>query len=136
MIRTWWAVTAVLAIFVMHGLATHASPHNTTPATTPIATPIMTAGTAHATSTSDDPHGSPAAAAEDGGHGEHGQEASVLGLCLAMLASAAILLLRLGRPRRGLLALLPPAALTASLPVSVARGPSPPDLHALSVLRC
>ena len=61
-------------------------------------------------------------------------EMTVLSLCLAVLATAAVLLLRAARPRSGLLAVLPPAVTTATRPL-VVRLHAPPDLHALSVLR-
>ena len=62
---------------------------------------------------------------------------TVLGLCAAVLATSAILLLvRLGRPRTGLQALLPRAVTTPSHAVGVRAGSHPPDLHALSILRC
>ena len=61
---------------------------------------------------------------------------SVLGLCAAVLATSAILLLaRLTRPRQGLLAVLPRPASRPSCP-RVRPDHAPPDLHALSILRC
>ena len=121
MIRSLLAVAAVLAILAMHGVATHASSH----------TPADHTGT-HATSHAVD---APAVADAAPSHGEPGHEMTVLSLCLAVLATAAVLLLRGARPRSGLLAVLPLAGTTSTRPL-VVRLPAPPDLHALSVLRC
>ncbi|WP_374455670.1 DUF6153 family protein [Nocardioides sp.] len=127
MIRTWWAAAAVLAIFAMHGLASHAGAHE--PASTSMSRTHATQGHTPVDAT--------AATTGSVGHGEPGHEQSVLGLCLVVLAtSALLLLLRHGRPRSGLLGLVPHAATTSSYAVGVRSGPAPPDLHALSVLRC
>ena len=127
MIRTWWAVVAVLAILAMHGLATHASSHPAAP---------TTAATAYADLASDADHPMDhAVTADSSEHGEPGHEMTVLSLCLAVLATAAVLLVQAVRPRSGLLAVLPSAVATPTGPV-VVRLHAPPDLHALSVLRC
>ena len=129
MIRTLWATAALLAIFAMHGLAAHAGSHD--PA------PIQAASTLHAGHASMTVDESSSAAAAAPSHGEPGHDMAVVGLCAVVLATSAILLLvRLGRPRSGLLALLPRAVATASHPVGLRGWPHPPDLHALSILRC
>lgn len=129
MIRTLWATAALLAIFAMHGLAAHAGSHD--PA------PIQTVGTTHAGHASMAADDTSPAAASALSHGEPGHEMAALGLWAAVLATSAIMLLvRLGRPRSGLLALWPRAVAIASHPVGVRAGSHPPDLHALSVLRC
>ena len=116
MIRVLWATAAVLAILAMHGTMAHALPPE----------PTVAAVATHADASAGD---APA-------HGEHGHEMSVLGLCAAVLATSAILLLvRLTRPRTGLLAMLPRPASRPSCP-RVRPDHAPPDLHALSILRC
>ena len=126
MIRTWWAAAALLAIFAMHGLAVHAGTHDPMPQTS--------------TSVGDAGHAGHALATDGPGaveHGEPGHEMAVLGMCLAVLATSALMaLLRLGRPRSGLLRLLPRAATASSYATRVRTALAPPDLHALSVLRC
>lgn len=126
MIRTWWAVAALLALFAMHGLATHAA------AAEP-PSPSGMHGTHHVLDAHGEAAGSELPPTEHGG--DH-HAMSVLGLCMAALATTAIALLALARPGRGLLALLPRATTVASRAVGVVRAPAPPDLHALSVLRC
>lgn len=144
MIRTWWAAAALLAIFAMHGLATHAG------AAGPPALPEP-AGEATAASHSGheahDAHSSRSAPAGDGvlaeaatwsptSHaGDHGAM-QVLGLCAAVLATAAIALLGLARTRPGLVALLPRAAGPRTPPAAATHDLGPPDLHSLSILRC
>jgi hypothetical protein len=128
-IRTWWAAAALLAIFAMHGLAAHAGTHDPMPQTS---TSVGDAGHAG--------HAGRALATDGPGaveHGEPGHEMAVLGMCLAVLATSALMaLLRLGRPRSGLLRLLPRAATASSYATRVRTSLAPPDLHALSVLRC
>ena len=129
MIRTLWATAALLAIIAMHGLAAHAGSPD--PAPLPSAS---ASHSAHAAMGLDDPGstGSPAP-----GHGERGHEMGVLGLCAAVLATSAILLLvGFGRPRSGVLGLLPRAVTTTSYAVGVRATHGPPDLHDLSILRC
>jgi hypothetical protein len=117
-IRVLWATAAVLAILAMHGTMAHAAPPE----------PTAAAVAAH------DDVDTPESAAP--AHGEHGHDMSVLGLCAAVLATSAILLLaRLTRPRQGLLAVLPRLVGHASCP-RVRPDHAPPDLHALSILRC
>ena len=124
MIRTLWAAAALLAIFAMHGLAAHASSHDPTPITAAGAS----AG-AHAAMAVDDSTTPP--------HGRPGHEMAALGLCAVVLATSAVLLLvRLARPRAGLLAVLPRAVTMSSYPGGVRTDHAPPDLHALSILRC
>jgi hypothetical protein len=60
----------------------------------------------------------------------------VLGLCLAVLATAAVALLRLARAQPGLVALLPRAAGSRTPPTVASHDLGPPDLHSLSILRC
>ena len=139
MVRTWWAAVALLAIFAMHGLASHAAAAEPVPVATPSA--ALGPDAPHAVH-HEHPQAVPEAALEplaaldadghDGGH--HAMQ--VLGLCVAVLATAAIALLRLARPTRGVLAVRPRALRTASAPVAVSNAHAPPDLHALSVLRC
>ncbi|PKH39025.1 hypothetical protein SAMN05192575_103282 [Nocardioides alpinus] len=129
MIRTLWAAAALLAIVAMHGLAAHAGSADPRPLAA-----AATSHVGHAAMAADD---SPVAAGETPAHGEHGHEMAVLGLCAAVLATSAILLLvGLGRPRSGILGLAPRAVTTTSHPVGVRTEHAPPDLHALSVLRC
>lgn len=128
MIRILWATACLVAIFAMHGLAAHAGSHDPAPIST-----TSTAHSAHAAVDDAEP-----TAGEAPAHGEPGHDMAVLGLCAAVLATSAILLLvHLGRrPRSGLLALLPRALVVSSRAVGVRSGHAPPDLHALSVLRC
>ena len=138
MTRTWWAAAALLAIFVMHGLATHglsAAPNVSEPA------PVATAGVDHDAHTGHDGHADAAGRAfgsslAAGTHESERHEMSVLGLCLAVLATAAVALLRLRRPESGLIDVLPRAVSTAARAVGVRADHAPPDLHALSILRC
>ena len=131
MVRVLWATAAVLAIFAMHGLATHGTAHPSR--VTPVASAVAAVEVdAHATHGGTAP-GSPATAAAPG---EHHHEMSVLGLCLAVLATAAVALLRLVRPRSGLLAVLPRPVSVVPRPSAPVHGHGPPDLYALSVLRC
>lgn len=127
-IRTLWAAAALLAIVAMHGLALHGGSHGGSPL------PAASASHAgHAAMAVDDSLSTASAAPS---HGEHSHEMAVLGLCAAVLATSAILLLLgLGRPRSGMLGLLPRATAT-SHPAGMRAEPAPPDLHALSVLRC
>lgn len=127
MIRTWWAVAALLALFAMHGLATHA---------TAAELPAPSHGV-HGMHEVHDAHGD-AVGLElpPAEHGSDDHAMSVLGLCMAALATTAIALLARTLPGRGLLALLPRATTVASRAVGVVRAPRAPDLHALSVLRC
>lgn len=130
MIRTLWATAALLAIFAMHGLAAHAGSPEAAPA--PAASSASHAG--HAATALDAP--APiATSAPD--HGEHGHEMAVMGLCAAVLATSAVLLLvGFGRPRSGVLGLVPRAATITSHPVGTRLAHAPPDLHSLSILRC
>jgi hypothetical protein len=144
MLRTWWAALALLAIFAMHGLASHASAAEPIPVPIPVATPSVAAVAdaphaahhAHADAAPEAAPAAPVAALDGGGHdgGHHAMQ--VLGLCVAVLATAAIALLRLTRPTRGVLAVRPRALRSATVPVPATYAHAPPDLHALSVLRC
>ena len=147
MLRTWWAALALLAMFAMHGVASHASAAEPIPMPIPVAAPSVPAATdtshaahhAHADAVpAAAPEASPTApvAALDGdGHGGH-PAMQVLGLCVAVLATAAIALLRLVRPAPGVVAVRPRALRSATVPVAATNAHAPPDLHALSVLRC
>ncbi|MCF6379929.1 DUF6153 family protein [Nocardioides KLBMP 9356] len=132
--RTWWAMAAALAILAMHGLATHTSSHGSAPAVVA----VTDAGPAHTATLADQAdHAMSSATSLTGSatHSQSGDDGAVLSLCLVVLATAAVLLLRAVRPRSGLLAVLPPAVAVPAAPV-VVRLHAPPDLHALSVLRC
>lgn len=145
MARTWWAALALLAVFAMHGLATHAGasepvavvPTGTTTVATAVAAVSSHAG--HHLADLDVP--APAAslatvvALDDRGN-DGGHAMQVLGLCVAVLATAAIGLLRLLRPAPGVLAVRPPAVRLTTTPAAAADAHAPPDLHALSILRC
>lgn len=117
-------MAALLALFAMHGLATHAA------ASEPLS---PSHGMHEMHEAAGDAVASELPPAE---HGSDHHAMSVLGLCMAALATTAIALLALARPGRGLLALLPRSTTVASRAVGVVRAPAPPDLHALSVLRC
>jgi hypothetical protein len=142
--RTWWAAAALLAIFAMHGLATHASAAG--PAALPDPLQDATAGEAAATHAAHGAH-SATVPAVDGvraeaaswsatGHGDDHHAMQALGLCLAVLATAAIALLRAARDRPGLVALLPRATGARTPPAAARHDLGPPDLHSLSILRC
>lgn len=133
MIRTLWATAALLAIVAMHGLAAHAGSPD--PAALPA---VPAAHSAHAAVALDDSRSSALAGpASTASHGEHGHEMGVVGLCAALLATSAILLLvGFGRPRSGVLGLLPRAVTSTSYAARARLEHPPPDLHALSVLRC
>lgn len=136
MTRTWWAA-ALLAIFAMHGLATHAS------AAGPAALPEPAAVATHAAHGAHSSHSPPvgdealaeAAAWSATGHGDdHAMQ--VLGLCLAVLATAAVALLMAAPARPGLVALVPRATGARTPPAAARHDLGPPDLHSLSILRC
>ena len=125
--RRWWAVAALLALFAMHGLATHAA----------AADPSTPSTGMHGMNEVHDAHGDAVGTAlPPAEHGSDHHAMSVLGLCMAALATTAYALLALARHGRGLLALLPRATSVTSRAVGVVRAPAPPDLHALSILRC
>lgn len=141
MTRTWWAAAALLAIFAMHGLATHAS------AAGPAALPAPAAEETSATQAAHGAHSSHAPVADDEvlteaaawsatSHGDGHQAMQVLGLCLAVLATAAIALLRAARTPPGLVALLPRPRAGRTPPAAARHDLGPPDLHSLSILRC
>jgi len=139
--RTWWAAAALLAIFAMHGLATHAGAAG--PAALPAPATQVTAATdgAHGAHHSDGAAGGDEVLAEAAswsasGHRDDHHAMQVLGLCLAVLATAAIALLRAARDRPGLVALLPRATGARTPPAAARHDPAPPDLHSLSILRC
>ncbi len=148
MLRTWMAALALLAIFAMHGLASHASaaePIPMSPPAEPQSIPVVT--DAHHPAHDPADHGGPEAAPDaatltpvaslDGGDHDGGHHAmQVLGLCVAVLATAAIALLRLIRPAPGVVAVRPRALRSVPAPVAARNAHAPPDLHALSVLRC
>lgn len=140
MLRTWWAALALLAIFAMHGLASHASAAEPIPVPTPVATSgVQVVQDAHHTAhhaALDAAPATPVASLDGGGHdgGQHAMQ--VLGLCVAVLATAAIALLRLLRPTPGVVAVRPRALRSATAPAAARNVHAPPDLHALSVLRC
>jgi hypothetical protein len=127
--RTWWAAAALLAIFAMHGLATHASDAG------PAALPAPAAQSTAATHEAHVAHAEAAAWSATGHAGDH-HAMQVLGLCLAVLATAAIALLRAARTRPGLVALLPRATGARTPPSAARHDLGPPDLHSLSILRC
>lgn len=144
MTRTWWAAAALLAIFAMHGLATHAS------AAGPAALPAPGAAATAASHTGHAAHGAHSAQSAPTGDdvlaeaatwsptshaGDHGAM-QVLGLCLAVLATAAIALVRPVRAQPGLVALLARAAGSRTPPTAASHDLGPPDLHSLSILRC
>jgi hypothetical protein len=138
--RTWWAAAALLAIFAMHGLATHASAAGPAALPAPAGEPTASAHTGHT---------GPAASAPVGGevlaeaatwaptrHADDHGAMQLLGLCLAVLASAAIVLLGFARTAHGLVALLPRVAGSRTPPTAARHDLGPPDLHSLSILRC
>lgn len=136
MLRTWWAAIALLAIFAMHGLASHADAAEPIPGAAPSGAAASDAS--HAAH-HPPPDAAPVAylAALDGeGHDGGPHAMQVLGLCVAVLATAAIALLHLVRPARGVIAVRPRALRAATTPVAASHAHAPPDLHALSVLRC
>lgn len=156
MLRTWMAALALLAIFAMHGLASHASAAEPIPMSPPAEPPSISSVTdahhpahdpAHHPAHHPADHGGPEAAPDaatltpvaslDGGDHDGGHHAmQVLGLCVAVLATAAIALLRLIRPAPGVVAVRPRALRSVPAPVAARNAHAPPDLHALSVLRC
>lgn len=140
MLRTWWAALALLAIFAMHGLASHASAAEPIPVPSPAATQSLSGMTdAHHAAHHGEREAAPATpvASLDGDGHDGGQHAmQVLGFCVAVLATAAIALLRLVRPAPGVVAVRPRALRSATAPVAARNAHAPPDLHALSVLRC
>ena len=132
---SWLAVAAVVAILAMHGLATHAASQASVSHASVSHASVSHAAESSLTAAASTTHDFADHEGHAPTHGEPGHEMSVLSLCLAALATAAVLLLRAARPRSGLLAVLPPAATTSTSPL-VVRLHAPPDLHALSVLRC
>jgi hypothetical protein len=145
--RTWWAAAALLAIFAMHGLATHASAAGPAALPAPAAEATAVSHTAHAAHGARSSHPSQSAPAGDDvlaeaatwsptSHADGHGAMQVLGLCLAVLATAAVALLRLARAQPGLVALLPRAAGSRTPPTAANHDVGPPDLHSLSILRC
>jgi hypothetical protein len=139
--RTWWAAAALLAIFAMHGLATHAGAAGPAALPAPAAQGTATTHAAHGAHTAQSPAVGDAVLAEAAawtatsrGGDHHVME--VLGLCAAVLATAAIALLRAARTRPVLIALLPRATGTRTPPAAARHDLGPPDLHSLSILRC
>lgn len=141
MTRTWWAAAALLAIFAMHGLATHAGAAGPAALPEPAAQPTTANHEAHGAPSSqvppvgDDVLAEAAAWSATGHAGEH-HAMQVLGLCLAVLATAAIALLGAARAQPGLVALLPRATDARTPPAAARHDLGPPDLHSLSILRC
>ncbi|TGN64743.1 hypothetical protein EXE59_12830 [Nocardioides eburneiflavus] len=150
MTRTWWAAAALLAIFAMHGLATHAGAAGPAALPAPAVEATAASHTSHAAHRAHPAHpADPAQSAPVGDDvladaapwsptshaGDHGAM-QVLGLCLTVLATAAIALLMLVRTRPGLVALLPRAAGSRTPPTAATHDLGPPDLHFLSILRC
>ena len=134
MIRTLWATAAVLAIFAMHGVMAHAAAAEPDSASTAVAATTLSG---HLGGLDDAGAIGSAVTSAAPAHGEHGHDVSVLALCAAVLATAAIMLLAgLQRPRSGLLSVLPRPLTTTSYAVGARSTHAPPDLHALSVLRC
>lgn len=148
MTRTWWAVAALLAIFAMHGLATHAGAAGPAAVTQPSAahaghTAGHTAGHASSAARSASPVDevldevlAEAAAWAPARHADDHGTMQALGLCLAVLVTAAIALLGPPRTGPGVVALLPREAAASAPPAAAGHDLAPPDLHALSVLRC
>ena len=136
-------LAAVAGFFVMHGLATHGAAVRP-----PTATTALTALTG-STSASADSHPAGHSAA---GHSAAGHSAShdqhdpagthdpstphpdMVGLCLAVLVLVAAVALRAGASRPGAVQGSTTRALRSLL--ATTRVLRPPDLHALSILRC
>lgn len=140
MTRTWWAAAALLAIFAMHGLATHASSAGPAALPAPAGEPTASAHTAHTGPAAAGPLGdevlAEAATWAPTRHADDHGAMQVLGLCLAVLATAALVLLRFARTEHGLVALLPRVAGSRTPPTAARHDLGPPDLHSLSILRC
>jgi hypothetical protein len=133
--RTWWAAAALLALFAMHGLATHASAAGPAVLPAPAAHGSHSTHSAHSAPVGDEVRAEAAAWSATGHAGDH-HVMQVLGLCLAVVATAAIALLRFARLEAGLVALLPRAAGRPTPPTAASHDLGPPDLHSLSILRC
>jgi hypothetical protein len=133
--RTWWAAAALLAIFAMHGLATHASAAGPAALPAPAAHSSHSSHSSHPAPVGDEVRAEAATWAATRHADDHGAM-QVLGLCLAVVATAAIALLRLARTEPGLVALLPRAAGRRTPPTAASHDVGPPDLHSLSILRC
>jgi hypothetical protein len=138
--RTWWAAAALLAIFAMHGLATHASAAGPAALPAPAGEPTASAHTGHTGPAASAPVGdqvlAEAATWAPTRHADDHGAMQLLGLCLAVLASAAIVLLGFARTAHGLVALLPRVAGSRTPPTAARHDLGPPDLHSLSILRC
>jgi hypothetical protein len=106
---------ALAGLFAMHGLSAHGA-----------AQPLPETVGLHAEHTPDLPGGVP---------GEQGHHDALLALCLTLLvAGVGILAARGGSIRWATRDASPPPSLTA--PWTSRRDRDPPDLHALSILRC
>jgi hypothetical protein len=138
--RTWWAAAALLAIFAMHGLATHTSAAGPAALPAPAGEPTASAHTGHTGPAASAPVGdqvlAEAATWAPTRHADDHGAMQLLGLCLAVLASAAIVLLGFARTAHGLVALLPRVAGSRTPPTAARHDLGPPDLHSLSILRC
>jgi hypothetical protein len=114
------AVAVALAgLFAMHGLSPHGSAHSSS-------TPMSEATSMHA----DDGTDLPGSQLPAGGDGD-----DLLALCLALLVAGVVGLAARGRPIRVTVRNTSRAGRVTS-PATARRYRDPPDLHALSILRC
>ncbi|CAN5451995.1 hypothetical protein BH11ACT8_BH11ACT8_27320 [soil metagenome] len=152
-LRRLLVLMALLAgLFAMHGLAAHGSGDAMSPMSPMSAMPAMAghddvggdsggdvsragsmigafAGTAAAVADEVGPNRSGA------GHGRHGM--GLMGMCLTLLVAAGAVLLALRRRLRGGVSLARLGRFVPRAPfLARSVGSAPPDLHALSILRC
>ena len=123
---------ALLGLFAMHGLGGHGATHRTGPDVSPATRPAQLHGdTVNSSAAS-------MAAPDDGEAGSHsdGDDGALVGLCLAVLAIALLPTLCLLSGTRWKWAGCRVVRLRAVLPLAVYRDRDPPDLTALSILRC
>ncbi|MFY0408424.1 DUF6153 family protein [Solicola sp. PLA-1-18] len=97
---------------------------------------VVDAPSAASTGSPHDAGHGPAAAGEPAGHHGGTASAGLMGVCVAVLTAAAVVLLVLLGPRAGRGRWVPRGLLAGVPRPPLARLPRPPDLAVLSVLRC
>jgi len=130
-VRLALGALALLGLFAMHGLGEHGTMHRTGSDASSVTLPAQLHGDTVDSSFA-------AMAAPD--HGEAGShpdgDDGLVGLCLAVLAIALLGMLCLRSGARRQWAGCRVVRLRAVLPLAVYRDRDPPDLMALSILRC
>jgi len=131
-VRLALGTLALLGLFAMHGLGEHGTMHRTGADVSSAIRPAQLHGDMVDSSSAS------LAAPDDGEAGSHpyGDDGALVGLCLAVLAIALLGMLCLRSGARWQWAGCRVVRLRAVLPLAVYRDGNPPDLMALSILRC